>query len=314
MRKLAIVVALAASVAGSTAPKRVIVLATRGERLAEGTPTAAAFHAELQRLGWNDDTLGIEHRDVDNLDALPAAAAAIARERPDVVVASGTMQASAIARETRDLAIVAAVADPIAFGFARADLRPAANVTGTAISSDFWRKKVELLRAVSPAVKRLYVIADPGYDPGWPVESTVAAAREFGIEPAVVQARTLDDLRSFLEGSPPAESAVMVMNSPSLARAVAAPLAAFARAHGVPVLAPYAQYARAGALLTYEEDAEFRARRVAAYVDRVLRGARVADLAFERVDKPHVTLNTTTAAQLGVTIPPDIRDTATVVK
>lgn len=307
---------VAAALQASAAPKRIFVVAMQGERLADGTPTDAALRDELATLGWNAARVTIEHHDVANgMSGLEAVAAEAAAAHPDVIVASGTMQALAVSRATRTVPIVSAVADPVAYKLSGPDLKPLMNVTGNAVPEDIWANKVRLLKRLVPDIQHVYLIADPNYDPGWPIESTTAAARTLGLECTTILARSGADVKDFFPGVAGERiNGVIVMNSPALFRALGDRLAAFAMDHRLAVVAPYVQYVRAGALLSYDEDPEFRVRRLASYVDRILRGAHPADLPFERAGRPAIAINATTAKKLGVRIPQDVLATATVMQ
>ena len=264
---------------------------------------------ELRRLGHIEgSTLTVERYGRESGAASPLALLQQAvRAEPDVIytIAFGSI----IKQATTTIPVVALVADPVALGLAESLARPGGNVTGRAIDLG-WSKAYELLREAAPALRRVGLLYHAqGFPPGYlPIflADRQAAAAALGFELALLPVSSVDDVEPALAGfAKDGGQALIVNGDPVLmtGRGVVLPLALQYRLASV---CTDLRFARAGCLLTYGDDVSDSFRQSAGIVDRILKGAKPADLPIEQPTKFTLILNAKTASALGITIPSSI--------
>ena len=283
---------------------------------AEGDPQAhtdlAAFTKALRELGWADGTnLNIEYRwaagDPDRMQAL---AGELSRQRPDVIVGHTTPVVAALQKETKVIPIVfVVVSDPVGSGFVRSLARPGGNITGFInIEGSLAGKWVELLKEVAPSVKRVGLMYNPTTAPfaDYYLRAFDRAARSYAMEPVPAFVRSAEDIErtvavlgSASEGALVVLTDIFVSIRPNLMRIIES----VAR-YQVPTIYPYSYMVTAGGLISYGVDNADLFRRSANYVDRILRGAKSADLPIQLPTKFGLAVNLRTAKALGLTVPP----------
>jgi putative tryptophan/tyrosine transport system substrate-binding protein len=269
-----------------------------------------AFVQRLRELGWTEGrNIVIEVRWA---QARPERATEFAAEfvrlKADVIVTSGTPQVLAIKQVTSVVPIVFAVAgDPVGTGLVSSLARPGGNITGLSVlATDLAGKRIELLREVVPNLRRLGIIGNAG-NPLILQEMSEyrAAASMLGLEVAVFEIRQAEDIAptfELLKGR--AEALYVCQDLLTLANRVRInTLAVGAR---VPVMLASREQVEAGGLMSYGPDFLDLFRRSADYVDKILRGAKPADLPVEQPTKFDFVLNLTTAKALGVMMPPSL--------
>jgi putative ABC transport system substrate-binding protein len=238
-------------------------------------------------------------------ERLPALAAELVRLRCDVIVAAVT-QASMAARDATGTipVVMIGVADPVAAGLVASLARPGGNVTGTSgAASQVVGKQLELLRETFPDVARVAVLwnpANPVYQ-ALQLREAHIAARALRVELQMVEARTPAELERVFATLAPRRP-LLLMGDP-LFTAHRQRLAELARARGIPIVTGASEYAEAGALLAYGPSYTDLARRSAVYVDKILKGARPAELPVEEPTTFEMVVNLKTARALGVTVP-----------
>jgi putative ABC transport system substrate-binding protein len=241
-------------------------------------------------------------------ERLPDLAAELVRLRCDVIVAAVT-QASLAARDaTATIPIVMiGVADPVAAGLVASLAHPGSNVTGTSgATTQVVGKQLELLKETFPDVARVAVLwnpANPVYQ-ALQLREAAIAARTLRIELQLFEARTPSDLERSL-ASIATRRPLLLMGDP-LFNAHRRRITELATARRVPIVTSLREYAEAGALLTYGSNFTDLARRSAVYVDRILKGAKPADLPVEEPTRFELVINRKTAKALGLTIPPSL--------
>jgi putative ABC transport system substrate-binding protein len=252
--------------------------------------------------------LAIEYRWAEgNNDRLPALAAELVRLHVDVIVTEGTVATHAARRATPPPPIIFAVAgDPLGAGLVASLARPGANVTGFAVmGSEMAAKRLELLREAVPGATRIAVIWNPDNPSPTPeLRETQTTARALGIQIQSVQvreARTLDD--AFVTVARERANAVVVLSDNMLfgEKKHIGSLAAQKRLPGIAWTREFAD--DGGLLMVYGPDVAEMHRRAADYVDRILKGAKPADLPVEQPTKFELVINLKTAKALGLTIP-----------
>ena len=268
---------------------------------------------QLRDLGWIDGkTVQIEYRYADgNYDRLRPLAAELVAANVDVIVAY-SIGVHAVWQTTKTIPIVQATGpDPIALGYAASLARPGGNVTGlTFFNAELMAKRLELLKELDPAMARagamvLSSIVNPGTVP---LRAALdAAARTLGVELQIAELREPAEFRPVLAGwaSQKVQGVVISDENMFVKQVNAEALARIAIKQHLPSIgAP--QSCRGGALMAYGVDFAEQFRRAAAFVDRILKGAKPADLPFEQVTKFEILVNLRTARALGVTVPPSI--------
>jgi putative tryptophan/tyrosine transport system substrate-binding protein len=269
-----------------------------------------AFVQRLRELGWTEGrNIVIEVRWA---QARPERAAEFAAEfvrlKADVIVTSGTPQVLAIKQVTSVVPIVFAVAgDPVGTGLVASLARPGGNITGLSVlATDLAGKRIELLREVVPNLRRLGIIGNAG-NPLILQEMGEyrAAASMLGLEVAVFEIRQAEDIAptfELLKGR--AEALYVCQDLLTLANRVR--INTLALGARLPVMLASREQVEAGGLMSYGPDFLDLFRRSADYVDKILRGAKPADLPVEQPTKFDFVLNLTTAKALGVMMPPSL--------
>jgi putative tryptophan/tyrosine transport system substrate-binding protein len=276
-----------------------------------GRPTFRAFQQRLQELGYVEGhNLALEVRAVEGqFERLPGLAAELVRLHVDVIVASGpeaTLRAARDATETIPIVMRARDYDPIALGYVAGLARPGGNITGVVQQRlEVVAKQLELLKEALPTVTRVAVLwDDAAADQRRAVE---AAARPLGVQLQLLEVRQppYEFAGAFAAAAQGQAEALLVLNSPIffMQRDQIMDLVAKSR---LPTMFGVAESARAGGLMAYDVDNVDTWRRVADYVDKILKGAKPADLPVEQPTKFELVINLKTAKVLGITIPPHL--------
>jgi ABC-type uncharacterized transport system substrate-binding protein len=280
--------------------------------LAPNRHLQGAFLQGLHDLGYVEGrNLVIEYRDAEGKpERLPALAAELAALKVDVIVATGgTLAALAAKQATRTLPIVfTAVADPVTSGLVTSLARPGGNVTGLSIlASELVGKCLEQLKQAVPGVSRVAVLWQPGGVPERTdkdiLRGAEVAARALGVRPQFVEARGPADFdRAFSDMTRARAGALPVVQSVmfNTERRRLVDLAAKTR---LPAVYPWREFVDAGGLMAYGANVADLFRRAATYVDKILKGAKPADLPVEQPTKFEFVINLKTAKALGLTIP-----------
>ena len=242
-------------------------------------------------------------------DQLPRLAAELVGLKVDVIVTSGTPATQAAKQATRTIPIVMTNnADPVGAGLVASLGRPGANVTGlTTQDADLGGKRLELLLQVVPGVSRLALLIDET-NPGTVLiaKGTQAAAGSVGVQLQSLGVRGPDELDRAFSSMKEARAGALIVESSSMLFPWATRLADLALKNRLPTMFAQRQYAEAGGLMAYAADFSDLFRRAATFVDKVLKGAKPADLPVEQPTKWEFVINLKTAKALGLTIPPSV--------
>jgi putative ABC transport system substrate-binding protein len=276
------------------------------------SPYTTAFRQGLRELGWIEgQSIVIEYRSAEGqLERLPTLAAELVRLKLDVIVATPTPAALAAKSATGTIPIVGvSLADPVGLGLIPSLARPAGNVTGVSYSvgADIFGKDLELLKEVVPKVQRVAVLSNPD-SPAQPliISNIKGAARSLGLQLQLVDARGPGDFDgAFAAMARERAGALLVVTDPVFIphRARLVNLAAKNR---LPSIFTQRADVEAGGLMSYGPNFADMYRRAATYVDKILKGARPADLPVEQPTKFELVINLKTAKALDVTIPPSL--------
>lgn len=272
--------------------------------------------AGLRDLGWIEgENLFIDYRYAENKeDRLPALAAEFVQAKVDLIVAITGPAALAAKDATREIPIVfAPVTDPVGLGLVASLARPGGNLTGLSfVGAEISRKWLEIAREIVPNASRVAVLwYSRNAGATYTLRQTEPIAKEMGIDLLVLEIREVADFeRAFAEAARAGVGAVIEIALPlsSLERARVAPLATRYR---LPTIWSVRSLADAGGLIAFAPNLASQYRRLATYVDRILRGAKPADLPVEQPDKFDFIVNLKAAETIGVTIPPAVLARAT---
>jgi putative ABC transport system substrate-binding protein len=278
-----------------------------------GTASASAWSqwvtalvGRLRELGWIDGrTVAIEYRWAEGRsERYPEIAAELVRLKVDVIVTSGTAVPAA-KRATSTIPIVFAIAvDPLGAGLVANLARPGGNVTGLSLqSSDLAAKRIELLREMLPHIRRLAILGNGG-NPNLvlDIRAVQSAAKLFGLEVAIFEIRRSEDISPTIEQMKNSADALYVVADP-LVNANRAHLNTSALAARLPTMHIGREYVETGGLIGYGPNFSDNFRRAGDFVDKILRGAKPADLPVEQPVKFDLVVNLATAKALGLTIP-----------
>jgi putative tryptophan/tyrosine transport system substrate-binding protein len=275
-------------------------------------PAPAAFVQGLEELGYVEgQSLRIEFRNAEGKpERLPALAAELVRLPVDVLVAVGpevTLRAAQNATRTIPIVMVAVDYDPMALGYIAGLSRPGGNITGLFLQPlELTGKRLELLKEAVPQLTRVAVLWDAISADQF--RAATEAARVLGVH---VQSLELRDPPAYdIEGALGAAAreragALLALMSPII-RQQQTRITALAVQYGLPTIAGFLGFAQAGGLMFYGPSNPDMNRRAADYVDRILKGAKPADLPVEQPTKFELVLNLKTAKALGITIPPSL--------
>lgn len=268
----------------------------------------AALGKRLGELGWLEgQNLALEVRNAENRnDRLPALAKELADLKVDVLVAASTPAALAARQASAQIPVVFTwVADPVASGLVASLGRPGGNATGISnVAVGLFPKQFEVLKALNPKLQRVAALGDPSF-PGYQQaalqlkESSAGA----GVSLVHVEARTAPELEHAFATAAGERASAIVIPSLPLYGANAGRIAQLGIKHQVMVATQARVFAAAGALFSFGSDLRDGFLRVAPYVNRILRGAKPADLPVEQADRFELIFNRKTAAALGIAIP-----------
>jgi putative tryptophan/tyrosine transport system substrate-binding protein len=266
-----------------------------------------AFAQRLRELGWIDGrTVTIDYRWAEgNQNRYSDIAEAFVQSKVDVIVTSGSAVRE-VMQVTSTIPIVFAVAvDPLGSHFVASLAHPGGNVTGLSIqSTDIGPKRLELLREADPKVSRLAILANVGYSAAASEMAEIrTAAVKAGFEVDTLEVRRADEIESALNNRGGGGEALYVCND-SLIVSNASRIVALAMADMMPTMAANRGWSEEGALLSYGPNETHLFGHAADLVDKILRGAKPADIPVEQPTKFELIVNLKTAKSLGLTIPP----------
>jgi ABC-type uncharacterized transport system substrate-binding protein len=266
----------------------------------------AAFVQRLRELGWIEGrTVGIEYRWADGRsERFAEIAAEFVRLKVDVIFSVGT--AAAVAQQaTSTIPIVFALAgDPVGSGMVASLARPGGNVTGLSIqSNELAGKRIELLRELLPGLRRLAIIGNVDASGAvLEIAEAQAAARKLGLEVDTLEIRRAEEIAPALGTLESGVQALYVCPDP-LINANHARINTLALGLRLPTIHPFRDYLGAGGLMSYGTNNAHLFRRAGDYVDKILRGAKPADIPVEQPTTFDLVFNLTTAKALGLKLP-----------
>ena len=310
---------------GAAAAWPLVARAQQGERIRrigfllgnseiESRGGVTAFMKGLAELGWvagRNIEIDVRYAASD-VDRMRVFAKELVGSQPDLIVGQTTPAVAALQRETKTLPIVfVVVSDPVGSGFVASLPRPGGNITGFInIESALSGKWIRMLKDVAPSVRRAALLFNPETAPyfSFYLQPFEAAARASSIEPMSAPVHTVDEIEGVITRlSDNADSGLVVMPDAftGMQRNVDAIVALAAR-YRVRTVYPYRYMVDAGGLISYGIDPDDLYRRATVYVDRILKGAKPADLPVQLPTKFELAINLKTAKTLGLEVPPTL--------
>jgi len=280
------------------------------------SPLGVGLHVslkrELQKLGYVDGkNVILIYRHADNkYEQLPALAEELVRLRVDVIITPGANDTQAAKNATKTIPIVftGAGSDPVTLGLVESLARPGGNVTGFAqIASTLAGKRLELLNATVPKLSRVAVLWDPqntGSAQIW--EESQPRAKELGLQLHSFKINSAEKLESDFKEAVKAGSGALAVTSGAVIASIRTQIIRLAAKSRLPAIYLRANWVAEGGLMSYGPDEIEPYQRVAYYVDKILKGAKPADLPVEQPTKFELVINLKTAREIGLKIPQNV--------
>ena len=297
---------LAARAQGSERVRHIGVLMEPAASDREALSLISATRNRLEELGWSEGrNIRIEDRwTAGDADRLRTYAAELAQLKPDVIVCEGTPVVAALQQVTRTIPIVFVNANnPIGSGFVASIARPGGNITGLiSFEPAMGGKWLETLKEVAPDISRVALVHNPQTHTGQHFQSIDSVCRGLAVEAVRLQFGSAAELeRALAEFAREPKGGLLVLpdNSTNLHREL---ICALADRYRLPAIYPFRRFLASGGLTYYGADTTDMYRKLAEYVDRILRGAQPAELPVQTPTKFELIINLKTAKTLGLAI------------
>jgi len=305
---LFVVVLLAVAVIGEAQqPKKVprIGLLVPGSQSAFSV-RIDAFRQGLSELGYVEGrNIVIEYRYAEGkTERFPDLAAELVRLKVDIIVTASTPSVQAAKKVSGTIPIVfTAINDPIGTGLVASFARPGGNVTGTTnLSQELDGKRLELLKETFTKVVRVAYLCNPNS----PISEMQAAAQALGVQLQTLEVRSANDFDPAFEAALKARAQALIISPSPLFITYQKQIVEFAAKNRLPAVYTTGDYVIGGGLMSYAHNNLENWRRAAMFVDKILKGAKPADLPVEQPSKFELVINLKAAKQIGVTIPPNV--------
>ena len=291
--------------------RRIGVLVASAEDELDIQARLAGFRQGIEKLGWSQGrNVLIDTRfAAGRADQHQMLAKELVALQPDVILAQSPPITAALQRESRAIPIVfVSVSDPIGPGFVASLARPGGNITGMLqYEAGITGKWLAMLKEISPRLARVTLVGNPkttAYD--YFLRAAEAAAPSVAIELVPSRVETAADIERAIGAFARAPNGALLLPPDSTVTSNGDLIIALAAHHRLPAVYPFRFYVAAGGLMSYGTDQVEILRQAASYVDRILRGAKPADLPVQAPTKYETTLNLKTAKALGIDVPPSL--------
>jgi len=271
----------------------------------------AKLRAELQQIGYVEGkNLAIESRFTENkIDRLPALADELVRLKVDVIATGGINDARAAKNATKTIPIVGlGLGDPVANGLVESLARPGGNLTGfTAITDELAGKRLELLKETVPKLSRVALLWNSQFpDSARAWKQYQATARELNLQLHSMDVTSPEKFEPAFKEAVKARREALAMTGGAFIAANLKRIANMAAKYRLPAISDRDDFVDGGGLMSYGADDSERFKRVAVFVDKILKGTKPADIPVEQPTKFKLVINLKTAKQIGLTIPPNV--------
>jgi putative ABC transport system substrate-binding protein len=241
-------------------------------------------------------------------DRLDQFAAELVAAKVDVILSSGSEATTAVRRQTNAIPIVMTSSNPVGLGFVASLARPGGNITGLSVfAPETSSKRLELLKNLLPRITKVALFWNPN-DPSakFSLTETQSAAKVMSVELQILETREVADFDGAFQAAAKASAAAVILLPAPVMSRNATRIAELALQSRLPTLFPSGDAVEAGGLLSYGPNLLAIYRRAAYYVDRILKGAKPADLPVEQPTKFELAVNLNTAKALGLDVPPQL--------
>lgn len=288
--------------------RRIAVFSYQSESDPEAQLYMTAFVAAMRERGWSvGHNLQIDYRWTESdTRRIARFASEVVALSPEVVLVAGGSHVGALQKVSRTVPIVfVQVADAVGGGFVQSLSRPGGNATGfTNFDFNFSTKWLELLRQVAPGVARVAVLEDPRNPSGaGQVGAIRAAAASVSVDVEPISIADPGEMERGINAFASAPNGGLIVTPSGVAIVRRDLVISLAQRHALPAIYPFRYFAEGGGLLSYGPDPLDQYRQAAGYVDRILRGAKPADLPVQQSSKVELVVNLKTAKALGVALP-----------
>jgi putative ABC transport system substrate-binding protein len=242
-------------------------------------------------------------------ERLPVLTAELVRSNVEVILTASTQAVVAAKKVTNTAPIVTMSGDPVGAGLAASIARPGGNVTGVFLPfAELAAKRVQLLKEIVPELRSVAIVFNPGNHASvTQLRSAETAARALSLTVHPMELRTQADIDSVVDATLAKKAGGLVIVQDSVAMAAAGKLAHLMAKHRIPASHAYSQFVDAGGLMSYGVNLLVVYTLAASYADRLLKGAKAAELPMEQPDRFEMVINLKTAKALGLDIPPQLR-------
>ena len=270
-----------------------------------------AFQQGLRELGYVEGkSIVIEYRHAEGkLDLLPNLAAELVRLKVDVIVASSTPAVLAAKNATKEIPIVFhTIGDPVASGVVASLARPGGNITGLTMGgAELYGKRLELLKETIPKLSRAAILWNPmSTATELSLKETQAAAKALNLQIQSLEVRSPGNIEPAFDAAARTKTGAIIVTQAPPITTHPKRIVDLAAKRRLPLIYPQRQWPDTGGLMSYGANVDESLRQLATYVDRILKGAKPADLPVERSTKLELVINLKAAKQIGLTIPPNV--------
>ena len=303
--------AMCEAVVQAQQPKKLSRIVYLGNTAATSAISIKPFRERLNELGYIEgQSITIEYRYFEGkFERLPELALELVRLKPEVIVVVGNEAIRALKNATKETPVVIVSAnDAVKRGFVASLAHPGGNITGlTSMGSQTLGKRLELLKEIIPSLS----LAGFLWSPSSPVavdnlKDTEAIARSLKVEMLSLEAKEAADIEKTFQAASSKRADALMVDSGAFVTAHQKQIIELAAKHRLPTMYPNSRFVEAGGLLTYGGNRSEQYRRAADYVDKILKGAKPADLPVEQPTKFDLVINLKAAKQIGLTIPPNV--------
>jgi ABC-type uncharacterized transport system substrate-binding protein len=291
--------------------RRIVFLHSLAENDPEVQVRIAAFRQGLGTLGWTENrNVQIEHRfSRGDLARIQAYTAEVVSSAPDLIIATSSPVTAALKQATHTIPIVFSVVnDPVGQGFVASLARPGGNITGfTFVDFPMIGKWLELLKEFAPGVRRIALTFNPDTAPYYPLfMRELGAAEPLSVELSPMPVHDEAEIEAAVTGLVREPGGGLIVAPDPFINTRRWLIMALAQRHRLPAIYGFRQYVTEGALISYGPNTADIVRRSAAYVDRILKGEKPADLPVQAPTKYDLVINLQIARGLGLVVPPTL--------
>jgi putative ABC transport system substrate-binding protein len=292
-------------------PKKIALVCHLGGSASNTATDMKPFRERLRELGYAEgQNIAIESRTWDGkVERLAELAAELVRRNCDVILTSGTEASQAAKNATKTVPIVMGFSgDAVGLGIVASLARPGGNVTGmTSMGAELYGKRLELLKEVLPKLSRVAFLWSPSNrDSENNVKQTEPVARFLRLEIQPLEVKGIDDIEIAFRAATKRRAEALTLAASGFFGLHRTRIVELAEKYKLPAVYPTERFVEVGALMVYAPDRLEQFRRAAEYVDKILKGAKPADLPVEQPKKFDFIINLKAAKQIGLTIPPNV--------